>query len=52
MTKLEIGKYQTKAYLTLMELGMVLDLVRDDFPSECKYIHVHEHYTVFYRSCP
>ena len=35
---LEIVKYQTKAYLTLLELGMVLGVVRDDYPSEYKYI--------------
>ena len=37
--KLEIVKCQTKAYLTLLELGMVLDLVRNDYPSEYKFTH-------------
>ena len=41
VTNLEIVKCQTKAYLTLLELGMVLDVVRDDYPSEYKYIHVY-----------
>ena len=37
ITNLVIVKCQTKAYLTLLELGMVLGVVRDDYPSEYKY---------------
>ena len=48
VSNLEIVKCQTKAYLTLLELGMVLHVVRDDYPSEYKYIHVS---TLVYTLC-
>ena len=52
-SKLEIVKCQTKAYLTLLELGMVLDIVRDDYPSEYTYLGscYYDILCIIYRSC-